>query len=174
MALGVCLLFDGRSERAVRTLWDRIETQGVPTLRSHTHGMHHPHLSYVVLLDWDVDAVRAAVEGLPDRGPGELTFDAVGSFRRGRVCLIPAVPTDLVARQQSVVEAVRATGALVHKHYEIGRWLPHASLAPRARLDRLAAVAAATYDVLPLTVRVSRAALIDSATGQMWPLRNVP
>ncbi|MGH3516441.1 MAG: 2'-5' RNA ligase family protein [Haloechinothrix sp.] len=174
MALGVCLLFDGRTERAFKNLWDRLEAEGVPTLRSHTHGQHHPHVSYVVLLEWELDAVRAAVEALPDIGPFEVTFDAVASFRRGRACLVPSVPADLVTRQQSVVEAVRATGALVHKHYEIGKWLPHASLATRAQLDRLSAVAAATYEILPLTARVTRAALIDSGTGQLWPLATLP
>ncbi|MGH3451919.1 MAG: 2'-5' RNA ligase family protein [Haloechinothrix sp.] len=174
MALGVCLLFDGRAERALVNLWDRLEADGVPTLRSHTHGAHRVHLSYVVLLEWELDAVRAAMEALPDLGPFEVTFDAVATFRRGRVCLVPAVPADLVARQQAVVEAVRATGALVHKHYEIGKWLPHTSLATRAQLDRLPAVAAATYEILPLTARVTRAALIDSGTGQLWPLSTLP
>ncbi|MFF5988925.1 2'-5' RNA ligase family protein [Prauserella flavalba] len=174
MALAVCVLFDGRSERALRKLWLRIEELGVPTLASHTHGRHHPHLSYVVLLDWDLVAVRAAVETLPDHGPFELSFDAVATFRRGRVSLVPAVPADLVSRQQAVVEAVRGTGALVHKHYETGRWLPHSSLATRAQTERLPQVASAVYDVLPLTVRATRAALIDSSTGEAWPLRNVP
>lgn len=174
MALAVCLLFDGRSERAIRNLWDRLEAQGVPTLRSHTHGMHRPHLSYVVLLRWDLDAVLEAVRALPDGGQFELMFDAIGSFRRGRACLIPAVCADLVARQEAVVHAVSATGALVHKHYEIGRWLPHCSLATRARLERIADVTSAAYDVLPMTVRCTRAALIDSATGQLWPLATMP
>ncbi|WP_034268141.1 2'-5' RNA ligase family protein [Haloechinothrix halophila] len=174
MALGVCLLFDGKSQRAVRNLWDRIESEGVPTLRSHTHGMHHPHLSYVVLLHWDADKVRGAVDDLPGHEPFELTFDALGSFRRGRVCLVPAVPNGLVERQQRVVEATRGTGAVVHKHYEVDRWLPHLSLANRARLDTLPAIAAVIYDVLPLTVRINRAALIDSSTGRVWPLARLP
>lgn len=174
MALGVCLLFDGRSERALRELWARIERLGVPTLSSHTHGRHHPHLSYVVLLDWDLGAVRAAVESLPDHGRFELTFDALAAFRRGRVSLAPAVPADLVPRQQAVVEAVRATGALVHKHYEVDRWLPHSSLVTRARADLLPGVASAVYEVLPLTVTVTRAALIDSATGELWRLGTLP
>jgi hypothetical protein len=38
------------------------------------------------------------VEQLDDHQPFELTFDAVAAFRRGRVSLVPAVPTDLVAR----------------------------------------------------------------------------
>lgn len=174
MALGVCLLFDGRSERALRDLWLRLEARGVPTPHSHTHGRHHPHISYVVLLEYDVDAVRTAVEAMPDRGGFELTFDAVAAFRRGRVALIPAVPADLVRRQQAVVEAVRTTGAMVHRHYELGRWLPHSSLATRAQAQRLPRVAAAAYEVLPLTVGVTRAALIDSSTGRLWPLTTLP
>jgi len=174
VALAVCLLFDPRTERTIRALWRRLEEQGVPTLQCHTHGMHHPHLSYVVLLRWDLDAVRAALAELADHGPFDLTFDAVAAFRRGRVSLVPAVPVDLVSRQQAVLSAVRDTGAMVHRHYEIDRWLPHLSLATRARTTRLPLVAATAYDYLPLTTRVNRAALIDSSTGQLWPLPGLP
>jgi hypothetical protein len=174
VALAVCLLFDGRTQRALCNLWDKLEQRGVATLRSHTHGLHHPHLSYVVLLRWRLDAVREAVAALPDRGPFPLLFDALGTFRRGRICLVAAVPADLVPRQEAVLAAVRATGAVVHTHYEVGGWLPHCSVAPRARLDQLPVVAHTVYDILPLTARVDRAALIDSTTGQVWPLPNVP
>jgi 2'-5' RNA ligase len=174
VALGVCLLFDDRTERALRNLWDRLEERGVATLRSHTHGRHHPHLSYVVLLRWDLAAVRDAVTGLPDLGAFEVTFDALGAFRRGRICLVPSVPADLMPRQQTVLEAVRATGALVHVHYEADRWLPHCSIAPRTRLEQLPLVAATVYDILPLTARIDHAALIDSTTGELWPLPQVP
>ncbi|MQA08154.1 MAG: 2'-5' RNA ligase family protein [Pseudonocardiaceae bacterium] len=174
MALGVCLLFDGRTERALRNLWQRLEKQGVPTLQSHTHGLHHPHLSYVVLLDWELDAVHAAVQELADHGPFELTLDAVAAFRRGRVSLVPGIAAELITRQQAVVAAARAVGARVHKHYEVDRWLPHISLATRAQADKLPRLVAAAYDVLPLTARVTRAALIDSSTGRLWSLRNVP
>jgi hypothetical protein len=174
VALCVCLLFDGRTERALRNLWDRLEERGVPTLRSHTHGLHHPHLSYVVLLQGEITAVRDAVAALPDRGALEVTFDALGAFRRGRICLVPAVPADLVSRQQIVLETVRATGAVVHTHYEVGSWLPHCSVAPRARLEQLPIVATAVYDILPLAATITHAALIDSVTGQRWPLPNVP
>ena len=72
------------------------------------------------------------------------------------------------------METVRATGAQVHKHYEIGRWLPHSSLAPRVRAEQLPVLADTIYSVLPLTVRVDRAALIDSSTGRLWALPRLP
>lgn len=174
MALGVCLLFDTRSARALRDLWSRLEAAGIATLATHTHGRHHPHLSYVVLLDWDVDAVHAAVAALPDHGPFEITFDALAAFRRGRVSLVPAPAADLLTRQQAVVRAVSGTGARVHHHYALDRWLPHSSVATRSATRELPAVASLVYQILPLTVRVTSAALIDSATGRTWTLPVLP
>jgi len=48
VALAVCLVFDRKRERAIRALWDQLESLGVPSLRSHTH-RRVPHLSYAVL-----------------------------------------------------------------------------------------------------------------------------
>ena len=174
MALAVCLLFDRRSERAVRALWDRVEEQGVGSLRSHTHGRHVPHVSYAVLRKWDQAAVTDALAAIDGEEPVELSFDGVGLFRRGRTWLVAGVSADFVSRQQLVVEAVTATGAELHKHYRPGIWLPHCSLAPRATLAQLPLVVAAVMDVLPLRARLDRAALVNSATGEISPLAELP
>jgi hypothetical protein len=169
VALAVCLLFERRSERAVRALWDRLERAGVPSLRSHTHGRHLPHVSYAVLRSWDLAAVSAALVGVGALAPVELTFDGVGLFRRGRAWLLAAGSAELLARQERVVEALTATGAELHQHYRPGRWMPHCSVAPRAPLAKLPVLAAAVFDVLPLEARLDRVALINSATGELWP-----
>lgn len=174
MALAVCLLFDRRSDRAVRALWDRLEDMGVASLRSHTHGRHVPHLSYAVLRSWDLTRVSAALAGLGSGEPVEVDFDGLGLFRRGRVWLLAGVGAGLVTRQERVVDAVTRTGAELHKHYCPGTWLPHCSLAPRAPLEQLPELAAAVYDVLPLPATLDRAALVDSATGELWPLPDLP
>jgi 2'-5' RNA ligase len=174
VALAICLLFDRRSERAVRALWDRVEVQGVPSLRSHTHGRHVPHVSYAVLRRWEQAVVDDALAGLDGGDPVDLSFDGIGLFRRGRTWLVAGVSADFVARQQRVVEAVTATGAELHKHYRPGVWLPHCSLAPRATLSQLPLVVAAVMDVLPLRGRLDRAALINSATGEVYPLAALP
>ena len=174
MALAVCLLFDRPSERAVRALWDRLEQHGVPSLRSHTHGRHVPHVSYAVLRSWDHEVVTAALADLRDGAPVELSFDGVGLFRRGRTWLVAGVSADFVTRQQRVVEAVTATGADLHKHYRPGIWLPHCSVAPRATLAQLPVVVAAVLEVLPLQVTLDRAALVNSATGEVSPLPSLP
>jgi hypothetical protein len=174
VALAVCLLFDRRSERAIRALWDRIEARGVASLRSHTHGRHVPHVSYAVLRRWDQAAIAQA---LSDNGSGaavELSFDGVGVFRRGRVWLVAGVSADVAVRQRRVVDLVVAGGADLHKHYRPGVWLPHCSLAPRATLAQLPDVVATVMDVLPLRVTLDHAALIDSSTGCVSPLPVLP
>ncbi len=174
MALSVCLLFDPRGEHAVRALWSRLEGHGVPTLATHTHGRHHPHLSYAVLLRWDLQLVQDALSVLPDVGPFPMTFQGMVAFPRGRACLAPSLPAAVVARQEAVSTALSACGALVHHHYEPGRWVPHCSLSPRANGGALPVVAQAVSDVLPLTVHAARLALVDSATGQTWLLPTTP
>lgn len=174
MALAVCLLFDRRAERALQGLWDRLEEIGVPSLRSHTHARHLPHLSYAVLRQWDDAAVADALAALDPGDPVELTFDGIGLFRRGRVWLVAGVSTELVARQQRIAEALVASGADLHKHYRPGVWVPHCSLAPRATLDQLPTLAGTVMDVLPLRARLDNAALINSGTGEVTPLVTLP
>jgi hypothetical protein len=173
MALAVCLLFDRRTEQRLVALWRALEERGVPTLLTHTHGRHVPHLSYAVLREFDVARVRQAVAQLPEGAPLTLHFDAVAWFRRGRGALVPAGTADLIARQQSVVEAVTGTGAELHHHYRPGRWIAHTSIATRAPRAQAGELAAAAYEVLPLEATADRAAVVDSSTGQRWPVHLV-
>lgn len=174
MALAVCLLFDRRGDQLVRQLWARLEGAGIRTLQTHTHGRHHPHLSYAVLLEWDLDRVQSSLAELPDGGPFEVSAQGTLAFPRGRAALAPAVPATMGARQAAVRDALDETGAVVHRHYEPGRWVPHVSLATRASGPLLQPVVTAVADMLPFTLRVDRAALVDSATGRTWPLPTLP
>ena len=174
MALAVCLLFDAHSDHTIRRLWRRLENDGVPTLLTHTHGHHVPHVSYAVLRSFDLGKVADALDLLPDEGPMTLHFDAIGMFRRSRTWLVPSVTADIARRQERVVEAVESTGADLHQHYRPGVWVPHCTLAPRTRLERLPTVASAVFDVLPLVATADRAALIDTSTGLQFPLETLP
>lgn len=174
MALAVCLLFDARSDSDVRGLWSRLEADGVRTLQGHTHGRHHPHLSYAVLRSWDLSRVESALAKLPDSGPFSISFHGTLAFPRGRAALAPAISADVARRQGEIVSALVATGADLHRNYRPGSWVPHVSVATRAQGAKLPTVVKAIADVLPLTVRVDRAALVDSSTGETWPLAHIP
>ena len=173
VALAVCLLFDARSELRIRELWARLEAAGIRTLVTHTHGRHHPHLSYAVLRSWDLGRVQQAVSALPHAEPFTLSVHGTLAFPRGRAALAPAVTPDVAARQLGTVSALAATGADLHRHYLGGQWVPHISVATRAQGTQLATVVTMVSDVLPLDVRVDRAALVDSGTGRTWPLPHV-
>lgn len=174
VALAVCLLFDARSDLRMRELWSRLEAEGVPTLATHTHRRHHPHLSYAVLRSWDLARVQEALCELPADEPFDMCFHGTLAFPRGRAALAPAITPDVALRQCRTVTAVESTGAELHRHYRVGQWVPHVSVATRAPGPKMATVVRAIADVLPLTVRVDRAALVDSATGRTWPLPHIP
>jgi hypothetical protein len=174
VALAVCLLFDRRTDRLVTALWERLERQGVATLLTHTHGRHRPHLSYAVLRDGDVDSAQAAVGLLPDGGPLAVVAQGSVVFPRGRIALACAAPAAVVSRQERVVQVLAGAGIELHRNYEPGRWVPHVSVATSASADQLPLVVGAVSDVLPLPVRAVRAALIETGTGELWPLSGIP
>ncbi|GAA2745312.1 2'-5' RNA ligase family protein [Terrabacter aerolatus] len=178
MALALCLLLDPASDRLVRALWRRLEEQGVPTLLTHTHGRHVPHVSYAVLLAAERQAVLSAAAGLgdelDDEGPLGMAVQGVVVFPRGRAALAGSTTAALATRQARAVEALRATGAVIHRHYEPGHWMPHVSLTTGVAGARLPSVVEAVSDRLPLTLRCDRAAIIDTTDGTTWELTCVP
>ena len=82
MALAVCLLFDRRSERAVRALWDRVEEQGVASLGSHTHEGMCRTCRTRCCASGTRRRWTDALAGLDGGEPVDLSFDGVGLFRR--------------------------------------------------------------------------------------------
>jgi hypothetical protein len=127
-----------------------------------------------VLRTWDLERVHDAVSALPDGGGVTLSCHGTLVFPRGRAALAPAVTTDLARRQAQVVAAVVATGADLHRNYVPGGWVPHVSVATRAPGALAASVVEGIADVLPMPLVVDRAALIDSGTGELWPLAHIP
>lgn len=174
MALAVCALFDPTGERLVRGLWARLEDAGIGSLASHTHGNHHPHLSYAVLLEWDLDRVRDTLARLTGGGHFSANVQGTVVFPRGRVALAVAVPAEVAVRQERITSALTSTGAQLHKHYRPASWIPHVSVATRAPGALLPVAVNAVSDVLPVALTVASAALVDTATGETWPLPGIP
>lgn len=170
MTLSVCLVPDPTGEAVVRRLWARLEEAGVPTLASHTHGRHLPHLTLAAVRTSDPRPVLAAVAGLGADAPPAVRFDSFGTFRRSRCWLGPVVTRDLLDRQQEVARAVLAAGLDLHRHYRPDAWTPHLAIAPRLHLRDLPVAAGAVYDVLPLTLAMARTAVVDTATGAVHPV----
>ena len=158
MALALCLLFDSRTDRLVRELWERLEARGIRTLLSHTHGVTIPHLSYAVLREWDLRRrPRAPWRSCPPMVRIDIAVQGSLVFPRGRVSLACSVSSDLATRQERAVTALTSTRADLHRHYAAGRWVPHVSVATGASAEQLPVITAAVSDVLPLTLHADRA-----------------
>jgi hypothetical protein len=174
VALAVCVLFDTAGERLIRGLWKRLEDAGIGSLASHTHGHHHPHLSYAVLREWEFDRVHDSLSHLPDCGTFAANVQGTVVFPRGRVALAVAVGPQVALRQKRVTSALVTSGAQLHKHYRPGSWIPHVSVATRTPGALLPVAVTAISDILPVALTVARAVLVDTGTGQIWPLPRIP
>jgi 2'-5' RNA ligase len=167
VSVSVCLLPDAPADRVVRRLWQRLEDSGVPTLQTHTHGRHLPHLTLASLTSCEIGSVHGALSSLSVDQPVSTRVVGLGLFPRSRAWLVPVVTASLLARHERVVAAAQSTGADVHPHYLPGGWLPHLTLSPRLTLDLLPVVTARVNEVLPLTVTFTRTALVETATGEV-------
>ncbi len=170
MSLAVCLLFSPDGQQLVRQLWGRLEAHGVPTLLTHTHRRHSPHLSLAVLRSWDLDAVTSAAREACEGAQFELSMPGIVAFTRGRASLAVGVNAELARRQQFAAEALVSSGADLHRHYQPGKWVPHVSLTTGGSAHQLPLISNLINDALPLTVAVESAALIDTSDGRTWPL----
>ena len=170
MTLAVCLLFTPEGNRLVRELWARLEAHGVPTLLTHTHRRHSPHLSLAVARTWDLDDVMGALEPLAGRTAVDLSLPGIVAFTRGRASLAVGVDADLARRQQGVADALAHVGAELHRHYVPGRWVPHVSLTTGGSANQLPVISNLVNDTLPLTLTTASAALIDTSDGRTWAL----
>ncbi len=170
MALSLCLLLDGAADQAVRRLWHQLEDDGLPSLPSHTHGRHVPHVTLAALSGAHWDDVRAVVIGLPTAESTPVTFAALGSFTRSRCSLVPAVSVGLAQHHERVVTALTAAGLQVHRHYQPGAWVPHLTVATRSPVEALPRIARRVYEVLPLAAVLEGSAVVDTSTGELYRL----
>lgn len=173
VALSVCLLLDGRADKAVRSLWQRLEDAGVGSLLTHTHGRHRPHVTLASLLDSDdatLPALLTRLQPCRDQEPVTVRFDALGIFRRSRCWLVPEANRELLDRQEQAVRACDGTNALLHRNYAEGAWTPHLTMAPRLHLERLPVVAGLAFDILPVEATLGPLVVVDTTTGDVHPV----
>jgi hypothetical protein len=93
------------------SFWSRLETAGVPTLATHTHRRHHPHLSYAVLRIWDLARVQEALGALPPTEPFTMSFHGTLVFPRGRAALAPSITPDM-GKTPSHLQIQRSKGGV--------------------------------------------------------------
>lgn len=176
MVQSIELLFDERTEAAIRASWVALADAGLPSLADHRGASNRPHVTVAVLeaggLDADIDAVRVVFAGWALTRAG---FAAVvgapllfgGSTGRWVVArqIVPSRP--LLTLHSAVHRALGDVGVVLHTRPD--RWTPHVTLASRMPGERLGdALAVLPAGTLPC--RFVGARLWDSATRTVTPL----
>ncbi|WP_308440922.1 2'-5' RNA ligase family protein [Catellatospora chokoriensis] len=170
MAAALELYLDPVATARLRTLWNALEAEGVPTLRDLTHRKHRPHLSITSADVLDGPAVEAALQGLAIAPPIKLTFDHIGQFL-GRVLWLGPVPTaELLTHHAAVHGRLAAAGIETGSFYQPGAWVPHCTLSMRVPLVRMTDAIRLCLDMLPLEATIVGAAVADHARDLYHPL----
>ena len=172
MAQGLAFLFDPDADAAVRSLWARLERAGVPSLATHTHGRHRPHVTFALagaIPQNTRDALRADLRQL---AIPRLWLNTLGAFAtvENVLMLAAVVDTELLAVHSAVHDILAGRVRQPSAYYLPGSWVPHCTLAQGIDPAQTAAGFAAVHPVEPIHTTVTEIAVVDSHTGEAAPL----
>jgi hypothetical protein len=168
MGRGVVVRFAPSAESELRAMWQLLSARSLPSLMSHTHGLHTPHLTLVVAQELDLTEARAHLAGIAL--PRSVTFESLGYLPQG-VLHLAAVPTiPLLRLHHRVYDSLLHAGALrcLREHVGPNAWVPHVTLAYGLLPDVLGEAVALLKDRLPLTCALEGLWLEDGDTGESW------
>lgn len=159
---------DQVTSTAIAALWTAIAERGIPSMATHTHRLHQPHVSLFVAEDLPVDDVLGAVGSVPTRSI-ELRIEAAGVFPGGILYLAPVASGELLEEQERVKTAVAPLAGSPWPYFEKGAWIPHITTGWFLKEHELATALPLALDALPLFGSFERGGIEDGTTGENWP-----
>jgi hypothetical protein len=167
MSRGVVLWPDQTSSQTIRDLWNLLADHGVPSMASHTHRLHQPHVSLIVAEHLPVRAALDAVGPVPPR-PIRLLIEAAGVFPGGFLYLAVVPSAELLDEQRRVHEAVRSLAIEPWPHFEPGIWTPHITTGWALTDEQVAEALPLVLDCLPIEGSLDTGGVEDGGTGERW------
>jgi 2'-5' RNA ligase len=170
MGHAVELLFDATTEAAIKGVWARLETAGVPSLASRTHRRHRPHISLSVAERIDAGQLQGARDCLAATHL-DVTLYSPAVFPRPGVLYLSVVPTLALLRlHEEVHAALRDSMVASRDGYSVGAWVPHCTLAQDLTRAQLVRGIDLLHDQPVIAAHVSSAGILDTTTGEVLPL----
>jgi 2'-5' RNA ligase len=163
------LYLDVDATRRLRTLWQALESEGIPTLSS-LHQKHRPHVSLAAAHRIDPHAVAEALADFPVGRGLTLDMDFAGQFVGRVLWLGVTVTEELLAHHRRVHQRLTAAGVETWEHYRPGRWVPHCTVSLRVPNPMMAPAIRRCLEILPLRATVTGAAVADHANDIAHPL----
>ena len=161
--------FDDEAVAAVRELWRRLDRAGVPSLATHSHRRHRPHVSLAVAGAIPArarDALRAelAVLAFP-----RLWLYTLGTFptEQNVLFLGAVVDTELLAVHSAAHDVLAGRVRQPWAYFMPGAWVPHCTLGHDLTTAQLAAGVAALHPVTPIRAEVTGLGITDTRTGDV-------
>ena len=168
MSRGVVLWPDAEAGRAVRDLWDVLTERGLPSLATHTHRLHQPHVSLTVGEHLPAREALSALGCVP-AAPIPLQVEAVAVFPGGHLILPVVVNQGLLDEQRRVHDAVDAVMVDPWPYYRPGAWMPHITLGMSYSPDQLALALPLVLASLPVEGHLDHGGVEDGSSGENWP-----
>jgi 2'-5' RNA ligase len=155
MGYAITLRLDAAAAAMVEAMWQALASRGVSDEALQLH--YPPHLTLAVFGDSaDPERLLAAAQHCAARWPKRpTTFASLGLFPAtpSTMFLAPVVISELLERHAALLTAL--TGEPVDPYYQIGRYVPHVTLAGDLA-DPAAALAALAPLPLPFTATLDR------------------
>jgi hypothetical protein len=127
MSRGVVLWPDDDTSRVVANLWALLEAEGVPTLATHTHRQHRPHVSLVVADDLLPSEALDVLESVPLKTL-HLLVSGPGIFPGGILFLACVPNAELLEEQRRVHDLVAPMTKALWDYFVPGAWSPHLTI----------------------------------------------
>jgi hypothetical protein len=158
---------DEAASSAILHLWECLEDAGIPTLHSHTHRRHRPHLSLYVAEELPPDEALAAVGAVPSE-PIQLHIENIGIFPQGVLFLACVPNSQLLHEQVRVTNAVQSLASGTWPFFEKGRWIPHLTVSWSLEASQFERAFPLLSAALPIHGLLDRGGVEDGTTGDHW------
>lgn len=169
------MLFDAGSESAVRAMWGSLEARGLRS-PANTRTRNRPHVTLTVTDGMHRAHAEAAAEPLLSANDLSLRLGSISVFPgRAGVVYLAVVPTLRLLRLHHAVHARLANaGVESWRHYLPDTWVPHCTLAEGLSQEQVATAVQVVRRVRPITADVIGVGLIDTDTGAVTMVADVP
>jgi 2'-5' RNA ligase len=169
MAHALELFFDADADAKVRALWRRLEDAGVPSLASHSHRRHRPHVTLAVAGTIPRAARTALRSELRFLSIPDLWLYTLGTFPgEGTVLLLGAVvDTEVLAVHSAVHDVLAGKVSSPSAYCFPGAWIPHCTLAQGITSEQLSDGFAALQPPEPIRAAIAEIGVADTRTGDV-------
>jgi len=168
MSCGIVLWPDEDASYAIKQLWEELSAHGIPTLATHTHQLHRPHVSLSVAESLPVQDALDLAGTVPTRRV-RLLVESAGVFPTGHLFLACVAGQDLLAEQRRVHQSLIPVACNPWPHFAADEWTPHITTGWALRPSQIAAALPRVLDRLPIRGWLDHGGVEDGDTGQYWP-----